>query len=202
MWRACPSRWKNAGGGRSHAATPTPEQCDHSPVELPSSRKGRWKKKKGKPPSQGCRGATKKTPTAAPAHGQDTGGDADAASLPANNRASGGLGKLKPAPRYVEAIQPTARGEQTGEGGERPGEGGEQPGEGREQPGEGGEQPREGGGSQYGRGRGSHRDAAIRSSTGEEEDAGEAPGSSRWAEEVDAAVMEAMGFGGFGGSGR
>eukprot|EP00752_Nemacystus_decipiens_P001709 g1655.t1 len=44
MWRACPSHWRDAGGGR---AVPKPDQCDHSPVELPS-KKARWKKK-GKP---------------------------------------------------------------------------------------------------------------------------------------------------------
>ena len=157
MWRACPSRWRNSGG--SHAI-PKPEQCDHSPVELPS-KKGHYWKKKGKPSSKGCRGAREPAPRE-----QDSSTEASSPTFEAPD----GL-VVEPAPKGAEAGQPTARSEQ----------------------------PDKESGSQDGRA--SHCRAANRS-TGEEDAGGEAQDWSGSAEGVDSAVMEAMGFGSFGGPGR
>lgn len=145
MWRACPSPWRVAGGNSDtggSCAIPKPEQCDHSPVELPSN-KGRWKKGK----AQG-RGARIPAPPKQDAH--------TVSNVLAGEASDG-------APEEVEASQP----------------------------GEISEQPDEGSGQQDERR--SYCDTANSS-------VGEALDSGGVAEGVDAAVVQAMGFGGFGGS--
>eukprot|EP00903_Cladosiphon_okamuranus_P009660 g9192.t1 len=148
MWRACPSRRKNADGH----AIPKPEECDHSPVELPPTNR-RWKKKAR---SHGRGARIPATPQS-----QDPSEDADLTT----NQAPKSL--ARPPPKGAETDRSKARGEQPQEGSDNPDV------------------------------RGSRDDAAARSPA--EEDPREAPHSGGTADGVDAEVMEAMGFGGFGG---
>lgn len=157
MWRTCPSRRRKAAGHAdadvgAACAIPRPEQCDHTPVVLPSKR-GKWKK--GKPQGRGARVPTPKKQ----APNTDT-------NLPAVQPSKSALGR---ASKDGEASQPGARGEVPDDGIDHQ------------------EDERTG-----------RHDGVTRSAGDEVERA--APDSDAEAGRVDAAVMEAMGFGGFGGS--
>ncbi len=166
VWAARPPRWRDPGGA-SCPAIPKPEQCDHSPVELPPvSKKRRSGKGKGQGPGQQAKKKQKRR------------------HLPRQQQ-------QQQQQQQQEAVGDSPRNERVSPGGV---EGGE-PSEARADQG-GGECGRDGDGKLEETMGGRSDAEAPTEIVGDGGDDPGAPDSGDGG--IDAAVMEAMGFSGFG----